>query len=230
MRALSVLYLALFILALSVNANESFMHIGDDEALSISTNENSIHTNADQETKISVSQYAKGKRDNENDPYENLDDIKPEKSSIIRGIGRIIAFIVGAAVLVVIICLVCCCCCPFCLLAKRKERGRVLREGPVQQPQNVGMPVQSGYTIPPDQYQQMQAQQSHPPSGYNAPMPPSVAYPPQEPPHAYAMDQPPPYPGPPIQQIQTQQSSVPTQGQLQKSEYQQQPAYNPNAP
>ena len=51
MRALSVLYLALFILALSVNANESFMHIGDDEALSISTNENSIHINADQETK-----------------------------------------------------------------------------------------------------------------------------------------------------------------------------------
>ena len=90
-----------------------------------------------------------------------------------------IAFIVGAAVLVIVICLVCCCCCPFCLLAKRKERGRVLREGPVQQPQNVGMPVQSGYTIPPDQYQQMPAQQSHPPSGYNAHMPQSVAYPPQ---------------------------------------------------
>ena len=90
-----------------------------------------------------------------------------------------IAFIVGAAVLVIVICLVCCCCCPFCLLAKRKERGRVLREGPVQQPQNVGMPVQSGYTIPPDQYQQMPAQQSYPPSGYNAPMPPSVPYPPQ---------------------------------------------------
>ena len=90
-----------------------------------------------------------------------------------------IAFIVGAAVLVIVICLVCCCCCPFCLLAKRKERGRVLREGPVQQPQNVGMPVQSGYTIPPDQYQQIPAQQSHPQSGYNAAMPPSVAYPPQ---------------------------------------------------
>ena len=90
-----------------------------------------------------------------------------------------IAFIVGAAVLVIIICLVCCCCCPFCLLAKRNARGRVLGEGPVQQPQNVGMPVQSGYTIPPDQYQQMAAQQSYPPSGYNAPMPPSVPYPPQ---------------------------------------------------
>ena len=89
-----------------------------------------------------------------------------------------IAFIVGAAVLVIIICLVCCCCCPFCLLAKRNARGRVLREGPVQQPQNVGMPVQSGYAIPPDQYQQMPAQQLYPPSGYNAPMPPSVAYPP----------------------------------------------------
>ena len=52
MGALSVLYMALFILALSVNANESSMHIGNDEALSISTNENSIHINTDQETKI----------------------------------------------------------------------------------------------------------------------------------------------------------------------------------
>jgi len=214
LRVVWVLYLALFTVVLSVNANES-----------------SIHINTDEETKIRVShsQYAQGDWDNKND-LENLEDIKPEKSSIIKGIGKMIAFIVGAAVLVIIICLVCCCCCPFCLLAKRNARGRVLREGPVQQPQNVGMPVQSGYTIPPDQYQQIPAQQSHPQSGYNAAMPPSVAYPPQAAPHAYAMDQPPPYPGPPIQQIQTQQSSLPTQGQLQKSEYQQQPAYNPNAP
>ena len=52
MGALSVLYMALFILALSVNANESSMHIGNDEALSISTNENSIHINTYKETKI----------------------------------------------------------------------------------------------------------------------------------------------------------------------------------
>merc|ERR1712110_1336343 len=101
------------------NANESSMPIGNDEAFSISTNENSIHINTYEETKIRVSQYAKGKRDNENYLYENLEDIKPEKSSIIKGIGKMIAFIVGAAVLVIIICLVCCCCCPFCLLAKR---------------------------------------------------------------------------------------------------------------
>ena len=52
MRALSVLYLALLVLALFVNANESSMHISDDEALPISTNENSIHINTGQETKI----------------------------------------------------------------------------------------------------------------------------------------------------------------------------------
>ena len=52
MRALSVLYLALFILALSVNANESSMQIGNDEVLSISASKNSIHIIEDQETKI----------------------------------------------------------------------------------------------------------------------------------------------------------------------------------
>ena len=32
-----------------------------------------------------VSQYALDESDNENDLYENLEDIKPEKSSIIKG-------------------------------------------------------------------------------------------------------------------------------------------------
>ena len=43
----------------------------------------------------------------------------------------------------------------------------------------------------------------------------------------YVMDQPPPYPGPPIEDYQGQQ---PVESQTQKSEYQQQPAYNPNVP
>ena len=47
-----VLYLALFTVVLSVNANESSMHVGPDEVSSISANENSIHINTDEETKI----------------------------------------------------------------------------------------------------------------------------------------------------------------------------------
>ena len=45
-------------------------------------------------------------------------------------------------------------------------------------------------------------------------------------PQGFVMDQPPPYPGPPIQQNQMQQSSV---GEGYGSEYQKQPAFNPNA-
>ena len=44
------------------------------------------------------------------------------------------------------------------------------------------------------------------------------------------MDQPPPYPGPPIQQNQTQQGAGQFQPPHDKGEYQQQPAYNPSAP
>ena len=45
-------------------------------------------------------------------------------------------------------------------------------------------------------------------------------------PQGFVMDQPPPYPGPPIQQNQMQQSSI---GEGYGSEYQKQPAFNPNA-
>ena len=51
-RVVWVLYLALFTVVLSVNANESSMHIGPDEASSISANENSIHINTYEDTKI----------------------------------------------------------------------------------------------------------------------------------------------------------------------------------
>ena len=47
-----VLYLALFTVVLSVNANENSMHSGPDEASFISANKNSIHINTDEETKI----------------------------------------------------------------------------------------------------------------------------------------------------------------------------------
>ena len=88
-----------------------------------------------------------------------------------------IAFIVGAAILVIIITVVCCCCCPFCMLAKRKERGRVLREGPPNQAQNTAI-VSQGYVLPPEQYhQQVPQQQSYQAGGFNQPIPPSGPYP-----------------------------------------------------
>jgi len=195
----------------------------------------SISVHADEElSKMQSDEDWISKYFNEEEPdlsqhYETLEEIKAEKSSakIIRGIGKIIAFIVGAAILVIIIAIICCCCCPFCLLAKRNARGRVLREGPPQQPQNVGQGLQQGYALPPDQYQQMPQQQPYPPGGYSQQIPPSGLYPNQAPPQGYIMDAPPPYPGPPIQQNQTQQASGPFQ-QSDKAEYEQQPAYNPN--
>ena len=99
-------------------------------------------------------------------------------SRIAKGIGKIVAFIVGAAILVIIITVVCCCCCPFCILAKRKDRGRVLREGPPQPAQNTNHVPQQGYVVPPEQYhQQVPQQQSYQPGGFNQQMPPSGPYP-----------------------------------------------------
>jgi len=163
------------------------------------------------------------------DSIESLDDIKPEKS-VAKAIGKVIGFVVTATIVVIVITIVCCCCCPFCILAKRKERGRVLRQGPPtqQQPQNPGVGTQQGYALPTEQYQQQMAPQPYPNAGYNQQMPPSaVPYGNQGPsPQGFVMDQPPPYPGPPIQQNQMQQSSV---GGGYGSEYQKQPAFNPNA-
>jgi len=195
----------------------------------LSMSVNAIEKIADIEERSTQSIYESTLEDEEPNSIENLDDLKPEKSVKGKGIGKIVAFIVGSAILVIIITVVCCCCCPFCMLAKRKERGRVLREGPAQQPQNTGIVQQQAYAVPPEQYhQQVPHQQSYQPGGFNQPMPHSGPYPNQAAPQAYMMDQPPPYPGPPIQQNQTQQAA----GQFQaphKTEYQQQPAYNPNA-
>ena len=105
--------LALFILPLCV--------IGYENVSVISTNQNG---------EIRVAHYLpEGSIDN--GIYETLEDIIPERSSIIKDVGKIIGFIVGAVILFIIICIVCCCCCPFCLLAKREERGIVLKQGPI---------------------------------------------------------------------------------------------------
>ena len=95
-------------------------------------------------------------------------------------IGKVIAFVVCATIIVIVITIVCCCCCPFCILAKRKERGRVLRQGPPTQPQqpthNPGVVTQQGYTVPTEQYQQQMVPQPYPNAGYNQPVPPSGPY------------------------------------------------------
>ena len=65
-------------------------------------------------------------------------------------------------------------------MAKRKERGRVLRQGPPTQPQqpthNPGVVTQQGYTVPTEQYQQQMVPQPYPNAGYNQPVPPSGPY------------------------------------------------------
>ena len=96
--------------------------------------------------------------------------------SIFSRIGKVIGFVVTATIVVIVITIVCCCCCPFCILAKRKERGRVLRQGPPtqQQPQNPGVATQQGYALPTEQYQQQMAPQPYPNAGYNQQMPPSA--------------------------------------------------------
>lgn len=168
----------------------------------------------------------------------SLSDAKAEKKSFVKGAAKIVAFVIGAAVFVIIVCVVCCCCCPFCLLAKRKERGRVIRQNVYNQPaQNAGAPSQQRYAAPPEQHQQIPSQQAYPPSGYNQPISTTpFAYPNQAGPmpasQGYAMDQPPPYPGPPIQQYQPHQAGgqYGEDARTQKMEYQTQPACNPNAP
>jgi len=109
---LPVVCLVLFILPLSVIGNEN---------VSFSTNQNG---------EIRVPHYLpQGSIDD--GIHENLEDIIPERSSIIKDVGKIIGFIVGAVIFFIIICIVCCYCCPFCLLAKREERGIVLKQGPI---------------------------------------------------------------------------------------------------
>ena len=108
-----VVYLVLFILPLCV--------IGYENVSYISTNQNG---------EIRVTHYLP-EESIDDGIFENMEDIIPARSSIIKDVGKIIGFIVGAVILFIIICIVCCCCCPFCLLAKREERGIVLKQGPI---------------------------------------------------------------------------------------------------
>ena len=105
--------LALFILPLCV--------IGYENVSYISTNQNGG---------IRVTHYLP-EESTDDGIFENMEDIIPSRSSIIKDVGKILGFIVGAVILFIIICIVCCCCCPFCLLAKREERGIVLKQGPI---------------------------------------------------------------------------------------------------
>ena len=105
--------LALFILPLCV--------IGYENVSYISTNQNG---------EIRVTLYLP-EESIDDGIFENMEDIIPARSSIIKDVGKIIGFIVGAVILFIIICIVCCYCCSFCLLAKREERGIVLKQGPI---------------------------------------------------------------------------------------------------
>jgi len=94
----------------------------------------------------------------------------------VEAIGKIIGAVIGAIAFMLVLCVVCCCCCPFCLLAKRRQRGNVLGSGTamtvtVQQP---GQP-QSAYPQQPQQYPQQPQQYPQQPQQY----PQQPQYPPQ---------------------------------------------------
>jgi len=149
--------------------------------------------------------------------FDSLHDLeplpKPEEAKLIRGVAKLIGVALGIIAFIVLVCLICCCCCPFCLLAKRRQRGHVIRQNATQQPQG-GVPMMSPQATNPP------APQGYPPSQPNQPYYPNQGYPAQGyqgggygPP----MDQPPPYPGPPLQDVGS------------PAEYAKPPAYNPNA-
>ena len=67
--------------------------------------------------------------------FPNLeDDAKAEPRGLLRGIAKLIGFIVGAVIFVVVVCCVCCFCCPFCLFSKHRN-GRVIRRNDQAQEQ-----------------------------------------------------------------------------------------------
>ncbi len=151
--------------------------------------------------------------------------VKLDCRSIVRGLAKLIGYIVGAAVLVIIVCCVCCFCCPFCLLSKHK-RGRVIRRNEdVLQDQQPSQPPP-----PPNAQQYAPVNPGYPPQQDAAgPYPPPQAqgypgYPPQTAGGAIGgyPEQPPPYPGPPLAEAPPLQTKA--------NPYDQQPAYNPSAP
>lgn len=125
---------------------------------------------------------------------------------IMNNLPRIIGILFGILVLFLLALVVCCCCCPFCMLAKRRNRGHVTRGGAevtVTVPQAAAQPLQ-----PQGQPQPYMQPQGYPPQPYPAqpypaqPYPPQPGYPGQQPYPAGAPgpmpapgypDQPPPY-------------------------------------
>lgn len=162
--------------------------------------------------------------------FPKFEDAKAEPRGVLKGIAKLIGFIVGAIIFVVVVCCVCCLCCPFCLFSKHRN-GRVIRRN--EQAQNQEQQgLQQQQQQQPQQMVQTVPIQPNPPTGY----PPQQAYPNQgyppapQPGYGYPQpgqsnvmpypDNPPPYPGPPLTQappLQTKDAS-----------YEQQPAFNPN--
>ncbi|KAF2359163.1 Shisa family [Trinorchestia longiramus] len=123
---------------------------------------------------------------------EKINKVIEEKTQ--RNLPRLIGILVGVVLVVLLVCVVCCCCCPFCLLAKRRNRGHVTRGGaevtvtlppqhaaaqplqPYSQPQPYVQPQQQPYP------QQPYPQQPYPPQQY--PPQPAAGYPDQPPPYA----------------------------------------------
>ena len=42
-------------------------------------------------------------------------------------LAKLVGIVIGAAIFVVVVCVVCCCCCPFCILAKKRQRGEIIQ-------------------------------------------------------------------------------------------------------
>jgi len=148
----------------------------------------------------------------------------PQPAKIVRGLAKIIGVALGVIAFIVLACLICCCCCPFCFLAKRRQRGHIIRQNnpPGSTPQGVPMaqsgqvpyPQQGGPHPPPQNASQYYANETS--QGYQGQQ--GGAYPAgYHQPHS-TMDQPPPYPGHPAD----------TAGPA-GAEYGKPPAYNPNA-
>ncbi|XP_018008383.1 uncharacterized protein LOC108666081 isoform X1 [Hyalella azteca] len=117
-----------------------------------------------------------------------------------NNLPRLLGILAGVVVVVVLVCIICCCCCPFCLIAKRRNRGYVTRGATevtvTVPPQQAAQPLQpysqpQPYIQPQQPYpQQPYPQQPYPQQPYPQQPYPQQPYPPTTPGYP---DQPPPY-------------------------------------
>ncbi|XP_047739402.1 protein shisa-5 isoform X2 [Hyalella azteca] len=120
--------------------------------------------------------------------------------SFLGFLPRLLGILAGVVVVVVLVCIICCCCCPFCLIAKRRNRGYVTRGATevtvTVPPQQAAQPLQpysqpQPYIQPQQPYpQQPYPQQPYPQQPYPQQPYPQQPYPPTTPGYP---DQPPPY-------------------------------------